>query len=73
MGKKSLTYTAAVDELNEILEGLQTESIDVDEVAVKVKRALELIRVCKDKIQKTEMEVKKIVKEFESEIAPNAQ
>ena len=67
MSKKTFKYSQALDELNRILQDLQSENVDVDEVSAKVKRAMELIRVCKDKIQATEMEVKKIVKEFEQE------
>jgi exonuclease VII small subunit len=51
------------------LEGLQSDSVDVDEVSVKVKRAVELIKVAREKIEKTEFEVKKIVKEFDAEQA----
>ncbi len=69
MSKKVVKYSEAVSELNVILEDLQSESIDVDELSAKVKKATELIKACKDKIQKTEMEVKKIVKEFENNLS----
>jgi len=68
MGKKEIKYAKAIEELNKILDDLQSERIDVDEVAVKVKKAMELIRICKDKISSTELEVKKVIKEFEKEI-----
>ena len=68
MSKKTLRYNKAIDELNQILDDLQSERIDVDELSTKVKRAIELIRICKDKIKKTEMEVKSIVKDFEQEL-----
>ena len=67
MSKKPVKYRQAIDELNEILESLQEESVDVDELSAKVKRATELIALCKDKIQKTEFEVKKILKDFEDD------
>jgi exodeoxyribonuclease VII small subunit len=67
MTKKPFNYQQAIDELNEILEGLQQESVDVDELSAKVKRATELISLCKEKIQKTEFEVKKILKKFEED------
>ena len=70
MIKKGFKYQEAVDELNDILEDLQSERVDVDEVSVKVKRATELIRLCKERIQKTEIEVNKIVKEFDEEFSP---
>jgi exodeoxyribonuclease VII small subunit len=65
MTKKSFKYDESIEELNGILEDLEAERISVDEVSGKVKRATELIRACKEIIQKTEIEVKKIVKEFE--------
>ena len=64
MSKKPLKYQDAVGELNEILEDLQQENVDVDELSIKVKRATELITLCKEKIQKTELEVKNILKKF---------
>ena len=60
MAKKPLKYNEAVDELNSILDDLQSERVDVDEVSVKVKRAVELIKLCREKISKTESEVRKI-------------
>ncbi len=68
MGKKEIKYSKAVEELNAILDDLQSERVDVDEVADKVKRAIELIRLCREKITATELEVKKVIKEFGKEI-----
>ena len=60
-----MKYKQAFQELNKILKDLQSEEIDVDELTDKVKRALELIKICKEKIEKTELEVKKIIEEFQ--------
>lgn len=65
--KKEIKYTEAMDELNNILKDLQAENIDVDELSLKVKRAVELIQLCRQRIEKTESEVKKIVEEFEQD------
>ncbi len=65
MGKKEAKYSEAVDELNQILADLEDERVDVDQVSEKVKKAIELIKLCRQKIENTEMEVKKIVKDFE--------
>ena len=67
MGKKAVKYSEAVGELNRILADLESEKIDVDELSLKVKRAVELIQLCREKIEKTELEVRKIVKDFEKE------
>ena len=67
MAKKTVTYNEALSQLNEILTDLESERTDVDEVSLKVKKAIELIRICREKIEKTELEVSKIVKEFEKD------
>lgn len=67
MNKKPVKYSEAIEELNSILRDLESERIDVDEVSLKVKRATELIKVCREKIEHTELEVRKIVKEFDKD------
>lgn len=69
MTKKAFKYSEAVEELNVILEDLESERVDVDDVSIKVKRAIELIGICREKIENTELEVRKIVKDFEKDIA----
>lgn len=68
MAKKELTYTEAMDELSSILDDLKQERVDVDEVSSKVKRAAELIKLCRKKIEDTEFEVKNIVTSMEKDI-----
>ncbi len=68
MAKKIVKYKDAVRELDGILSSLESEAVDVDEVSLQVKRAIELISLCREKIEKTEIQVKKIVKEFEAGI-----
>jgi len=67
MGKKVLKYSEAVEELESILSELESERVDVDDMAVKVKKAIELIKLCRGRIEETELEVTKIVKEFEKD------
>jgi len=67
MTKKNISYAQALKELNEVLAGLESETIDVDELSAQVKRAVELIKFCRSKIDATEMEIKKIVDNFEQE------
>ena len=64
--KKEILYTKAIEELEEIVSSIENEDVNVDELSVKVKRAAELINICKDKLQKTEEEVDKILKEINS-------
>ncbi|HBF87773.1 MAG TPA: exodeoxyribonuclease VII small subunit [Bacteroidales bacterium] len=65
MTKKSITYTEAYAEIEGIIEKIENEDLDIDELADKVKRVSELIKICKDKLYKTEAEVEKILKSID--------
>lgn len=62
--KKEISYQEALKELEAILEDLQEETVDVDHLSEKLKRAYELIAVCRTKINSAETEVKKINQKF---------
>ena len=62
-----MKYSKALKRLDEIISKIENEEIDVDELSDRVKEAVGLIKVCKNKIEKAEMEVKQVVKDFESE------
>jgi exodeoxyribonuclease VII small subunit len=53
-------YEAAVTELEEILAELSDDDIDVDHLAKQVKRATELVQICRDRIAAARLEVKDI-------------
>lgn len=59
-------YTEAFDELNQIVSEIEQGEISVDELSQKVKRAAELIRICKTKLTSTEEDVSKILKELDA-------
>lgn len=58
---KEPNYTQALDELNAIARSIEDETIPVDELAGKLKRAAELISFCRTKLRLTEEEVSKII------------
>lgn len=58
---EKLNYSEAFNELQEIVGEIEDGEISVDELSKKVKRASELIRVCKEKLTETEDDVKKIL------------
>lgn len=62
--KKEILYTEAITELEEIVSSIENEDVNVDELSVKVKRAAELINICKDKLQNTEEKVNSILKDI---------
>ncbi len=64
MSKKQ-TYTAAFEELQRIVADIEQGDIPVDELSEKVKRAAELIRICKLKLSTTEEDVNRILKDLD--------
>ncbi|HEX2845533.1 MAG TPA: exodeoxyribonuclease VII small subunit [Chitinophagaceae bacterium] len=65
MTEKILSYEEAYRELTSIAEEIQNESVSVDVLAQKVKRASELITYCQGKLRSTETEVNKIIAQME--------
>lgn len=63
---EKLTYTEAFEELQTIVAEIEEGKISVDVLSEKVKRASELIRICKSKLRTTEEDVNKILKELGS-------
>jgi len=59
-------YSKSIKRLEEIIEKIENEEIDVDELSVSVKEAVTLIKTCKNKIEKAELEVKKVVDGFDA-------
>ena len=55
------TYEAAYAELKQIAAEIENESVSVDVLAEKVKRASELIAFCQKKLRSTEQEVNNII------------
>lgn len=63
MSKTKPGYAEAIREIEEILERFSNEELDVDTLAAEVKRATELIKVCKERLRKAEEDVAEILKE----------
>jgi exodeoxyribonuclease VII small subunit len=64
--EKTLTYEAAYQELAAIAREIESESVSVDVLAEKVKRAAELIIYCQTKLRSTEAEVNKIIAQMDT-------
>ena len=61
-----LNYETAYTELKQIASEIEAESVSVDVLAEKVKRASELITFCQTKLRSTEEEVTKIIQQMEA-------
>lgn len=64
--KNNTKYTEAFEELRLIVSEIEEGEISVDELSDKVKRASELIKICKAKLHSTEEDVNKILKDLEA-------
>jgi exodeoxyribonuclease VII small subunit len=66
---KILTYAEAIVELETIVSDIENASIGVDELSEKVKRAAELIKLCRAKLNATTSEVNAILAGIEEKPA----
>lgn len=58
---RKLSFGEAVGEVEEILAALEAETVDIDTLGEEVRRAVELIQVCREKLEKTDGEVRELV------------
>jgi exodeoxyribonuclease VII small subunit len=62
---EAIGYTDAMRELEAILDELEGDELDVDVLAERVRRASELIRVCRTRITRAQDDVATIVADLE--------
>jgi exodeoxyribonuclease VII small subunit len=62
-------YKDAIEEIESIVDEIENETVDVDMLSEKIKRAAFLIKYCKQKLRKTDDEIKKVLEEMERENA----
>jgi exodeoxyribonuclease VII small subunit len=63
---KDLSYEEAYKELKQIAIEIENESVSVDVLAARVKRASELITYCQSKLRATEQEVNNIIRQMDN-------
>ncbi|MBR4239521.1 MAG: exodeoxyribonuclease VII small subunit [Prevotella sp.] len=62
---EDMKYEEAVHQLEEIVQKMENGEYSIDEIAVQLQTAQRLIKLCKDKLTKTEQEIQKIQAECE--------
>ena len=67
---RQLTYSQALSELEKIINEIESEEVDVDVLAEKVKRASYLIKFCTTRLRITEEEVKKALSDVGEKTEP---
>ena len=61
MAKKEKTYNEAVQELQVILDKIESGELDVDVLTEEIKKASTLLKFCKDKLYKADAEIRKVL------------
>jgi exodeoxyribonuclease VII small subunit len=60
-------YAEAIGELESILDELESNDVDVDVLAEHVKRASELIELCRDRIGKAKLRIEEVVAQIDAD------
>ena len=60
-------YAEALSELESILDELESDDVDVDVLAEHVKRASELIELCRDRIGKAKLRIEEVVAQIDAD------
>ena len=63
MMSKEPKYEEAYAELQTIVHKMENDELDIDQMTEQLKRAQQLIKLCKAKLTKTDEEIKKILEE----------
>ena len=58
--KEEQKYEAAFAQLQAIVRKMENDEYSIDEIAVQLKEAQRLIKFCKDKLSKTEEEIRQV-------------
>ncbi len=58
---KETKYEDAVSKLENIVERLENDQLGIDEMTTELKKAQQLIKLCKDRLTKTDAEIQKIL------------
>ena len=56
-----MKYEAAMAELQAIVSKMENNEFDIDQMSDEMRRAQQLIKLCRDKLTKTDEEIKKIL------------
>lgn len=56
-----MKYEEALRQLDEIVQKMERNEYSIDELTTQLKKARELIQQCKDKLTKTDEDIKKIL------------
>lgn len=61
MARETLKYEEAMTRLENIVADMENGNLDIDSLCEKVKTAQKLIKMCRDKLTRTDEEIRKIL------------
>ena len=61
--EKAMKYEEAMKQLEQIVSKMENDELDIDQMSEQLKKAQQLIKLCKDKLMKTDKESQKILSE----------
>ena len=65
MTEENLTFQAAMEELELILQKLDSDEVNIDSLTVDLQRASELIEWCRSRLETTRVDVERIVADLD--------
>jgi len=69
---REMTYSQALHELEKIVADIESEEVEIDLLAEKIKRASELISLCRRKLKAADEEVKKVLSAMDEKTGDDA-
>lgn len=69
MSAKDIKYSEALKQIEDIIHSLENEENDIDETLKKVKKASELLKICKNRLYEVEKEINEILKDMDKEFS----
>lgn len=63
--KEKMSYDKAFARLQALVEDMEAENITVDKLSARLREAVELLKVCREKLFNAEKEAESILKEME--------
>ena len=67
MNPEEITYTQAVERLEAILARMQSNDCDIDSLSKYTTEAMPLLKICREKLTRTDEEVRRCLEELRPE------
>ena len=60
---KAPRYEEAIEQIEHIVRSIENDELDIDSLTSELRTAQKLLKLCKDKLTKTDEEIKKLLSE----------